>query len=164
MNEPIRNNHAAAETAALITDWKAALYMRISKEDGDKEESDSITNQRELLYSFAKSAPGIAVVSERADDGFSGASFQRPYFQKMMEDIKNGLVNCVIVKNLSRLGRDMADTILYLHELRKNGIIFATMNDSVSGIRPWVSPVYIPGYMLDRCLEERKQERLVQKN
>ena len=132
MNEHIKNNYAVVETAALCEVWKAALYLRISKEDGDKEESDSITNQRELLYSFAESAPDITVVSERADDGFSGASFQRPYFQKMMEDIKNGLVNCVIVKDLSRFGRNFSESGRYIeHIFPFLGVRFISVNDGI---------------------------------
>jgi len=56
-----------------------ALYLRLSKEDGDKEESDSIKNQRELLLSYIhKNLPGVTVAAEKVDDGFSGATFQRP--------------------------------------------------------------------------------------
>ena len=77
-----------------------ALYLRLSKEDGDKEESDSIKNQRELLLSYIhKNLPGVTVAAEKVDDGFSGATFQRPAFIEMMEEIRAGKINCVIVKD-----------------------------------------------------------------
>ncbi len=86
--------------------YDAALYVRLSREDGDKEESDSITNQKALLRSFVADKPDMVLYSEYVDDGYSGVDFNRPQLKKMMEDIQAGLVNCVIVKDLSRLGRD----------------------------------------------------------
>jgi len=113
-----KRNFSAGENAAADNKcWKAALYLRLSKEDGDKEESDSITNQKELLRSFVRSTPGIEAVSERVDDGFSGANFQRPDFQKMMEDLRAGTVNCVIVKDLSRFGRSFGEAGRYIETL-----------------------------------------------
>ena len=66
---------AAVLNEAAAKEWYASFYLRLSKEDGDKEESDSIRGQRELLRSYADNAPDITVVSERVDDGYSGASF-----------------------------------------------------------------------------------------
>lgn len=81
------------------TIYNAAMYLRLSKEDGDKVESDSIANQRELIQSFLSDKPNIHVKSIRIDDGYSGVDFERPAFQEMMKDIKAGLINCVIVKD-----------------------------------------------------------------
>ena len=75
----------------LNTDvYNADIYLRLSREDGDKEESDSITNQKELILEFLKSRKDIRVHAIRADDGYSGVNFDRPAFQQMLEDIKNG--------------------------------------------------------------------------
>ena len=87
--------------------YHAAIYVRISKEDGDvssavKAESNSISNQKRLIRDFLKDRKDIIVVSERVDDGYSGSSFERPSFQLMLEDIKKGIVDCVVVKDLSR--------------------------------------------------------------
>ena len=82
-------------------DYKAAIYVRLSKEDGDKTESDSIVNQKNLIEDYLKSMPEIQVCSVRVDDGFSGVDFLRPDFEAMMEDIKDGKINCVIVKELT---------------------------------------------------------------
>lgn len=73
----------------LNTDvYNADIYLRLSREDGDKEESDSITNQKELILEFLKSRKDIRVHAIRADDGYSGVNFDRPAFQQMLEDIK----------------------------------------------------------------------------
>lgn len=86
-----------------------ALYLRLSKDDGDKEESESISNQRKILRAFAEENKFI-VYDEYIDDGFSGTNFERPDFKRMMNDIENKKVNMVITKSLSRLGRDYIET------------------------------------------------------
>ena len=90
-------------------DIRAAAYLRLSIEDGDKAESNSIGNQRELIRDFAAERPGLYLVEEYADDGYTGTNFERPGFKRMMEDIKSGKINCIIVKDLSRLGRNYMD-------------------------------------------------------
>lgn len=75
--------------------YQAAIYVRLSKEDGDvsdasKTESNSISNQKELIKDFLKDKDDIRVVSERVDDGCSGVNFERPAFQLMLEDIRQG--------------------------------------------------------------------------
>ena len=79
--------------------YKACIYARLSKDDGDKPESDSIGNQKALIRDFLKNHPEIRVVSEQVDDGYSGVNFERPGFKAMMEDIRSGKVDCVIVKD-----------------------------------------------------------------
>ena len=90
--------------------YDAALYLRLSKDDmeegGAKSESNSIANQRELLRSFVKSQPDIRIFDIYVDDGYSGGNFDRPEFKRMTTDIEAGKVNCVIVKDLSRFGRE----------------------------------------------------------
>jgi DNA invertase Pin-like site-specific DNA recombinase len=110
--------------------YRCALYARLSKEDGDKAESDSIANQKDLIRDFLKSCPDIELVSERVDDGWSGASFERPQFQAMMVDIRAGLVDCVCVKDLSRFGRNFTETGKYLEQIFPFlGIRFLSVND-----------------------------------
>lgn len=109
-----------------------ALYMRLSREDGDKDESDSIANQRKLLSSYVDKNDDFIIQSEFADDGYSGTNFNRPDFQKMIADIEIGKINCVIVKDLSRFGRDYIKTGYYLEEyfIDKN-IRFIAINDNI---------------------------------
>ena len=70
--------------------WRAALYTRLSREDGDKPESDSIANQRALLEDFAARQPDLQIAGRYSDDGFTGTNFQRPDFQRMIADIEAG--------------------------------------------------------------------------
>lgn len=86
--------------------WKAAEYLRISREDGDKEESDSIGSQKDITHEYVEQNDDIVFVDEYIDDGWTGTNFDRPDFERMVSDIKNGAVNCIIVKDLSRLGRN----------------------------------------------------------
>jgi len=86
--------------------WKAAGYLRISREDGDKEESDSIGSQKDITHEYVDLNDDIVFVDEYVDDGWSGTNFTRPDFERMMADIKSGKINCVIVKDLSRFGRN----------------------------------------------------------
>ena len=79
--------------------YRAAAYLRLSHTDDRNAESDSIANQRKLIEDFVDQHPEIELVSERVDDGYSGILFDRPAFLAMMEDIKNGVVDCVITKD-----------------------------------------------------------------
>lgn len=117
--------------------YHAAIYVRLSKEDGDvasaaKAESNSISNQKNLIKDFLKGKDDIIVVSERVDDGYSGSNFERPGFQMMMEDIKRGTVDCVIVKDLSRFGREYIDSGKYIERLFPAlGVRFIAVNDHI---------------------------------
>lgn len=93
--------------------YNVALYIRLSKEDGDKEESESVTNQRKILRAFAKDNK-YNVYDEYVDDGYSGTNFSRPGFKRMIKDIEAKKVNMVITKTLSRLGRDYIETGRYI--------------------------------------------------
>lgn len=108
----------------------AGLYLRLSREDGDKAESDSIRNQRELINDFVRQHPEIKLIEEYVDDGYSGTNFERPAFQRMIEDAKNKKINCIIVKDLSRLGRNYIETGRYLEKIFPVlGIRFIAVND-----------------------------------
>ncbi len=100
----------------------AGSYERISREDAmeigsGKNESNSISNQRDLIRNFVKSNEDIELLKEYADDGFSGVNFERPGFCRMMEDIRAGVINCVIVKDLSRFGRNYIEVGKYLEKI-----------------------------------------------
>ena len=108
-----------------------ALYMRLSKDDDDKEESESITNQRKILKAFAKDN-NYKVYDEYVDDGYSGTNFNRPAFKRMIKDIKSGKVNMVITKNLARLGRDYIETGRYIETFfPENDVRYIAILDDV---------------------------------
>ena len=87
------------------TNGIAALYCRLSRDDGAEGDSNSISNQKKLLSRFAKDC-GFANTKHYVDDGYTGTNFNRPGFQQMIEDIEAGYVSVVIVKDMSRFGRD----------------------------------------------------------
>ena len=120
----------------LNTDvYDADVYLRLSKEDGDKEESDSITNQRELILEFLKSREDIRIHEVRVDDGYSGVNFERPAFQQMLEDIKAGKVNCVVTKDLSRFGRNHIEVGKYIEKIFPYlGVRFIAVNDNYDSL------------------------------
>ena len=94
--------------------WNADLYLRLSKDDRGKAESDSIKNQRDMLIDFVSRNTDIRVANILADDSFTGANFDRDAFKEMIRHIECGEVNCVIVKDFSRLGRDHIETGKYI--------------------------------------------------
>ena len=108
----------------------AADYLRLSREDGDKLESDSIRNQRSLINDFVKQHPEITLVDEYVDDGYSGTNFERPAFKRLLEDVKKKKINCIIVKDLSRFGRNYIETGRYLERIFPfMGVRFIAIND-----------------------------------
>lgn len=94
-------------------DYRAGLYIRLSKEDENEGQSESVINQLSLLTAFARER-GLSVYDTYVDDGWSGLSFDRPNFKRMIADIEAGRVNMVITKDLSRLGRDYILTGHYI--------------------------------------------------
>ena len=126
----------------LTKKYRGAIYLRLSKEDGDvvtgnKQESNSISNQKDLIMEFLKSKTDIEVVSVRADDGYSGVDFNRPNFQLLLEDIKKGKVDCVIVKDLSRFGRNYIEVGRYLEKIFPAlGVRFIAINDNYDSMDP----------------------------
>jgi len=115
--------------------WNACIYGRLSREDGDKEESDSITNQKALIRDYAAALPDVNIVDEFVDDGYSGASFDRPFFKKMEESIRAGRINCVIVKDLSRFGRNFTESGKYLEQIFPFlGVRFISVNDRLDSM------------------------------
>ena len=111
-------------------------YLRLSKEDDDiaKSEtlqSNSIENQKEYIEDYLQSKPEIRVVDFYIDDGYSGVNFDRPDFQRMLQDIKDKKINCVIVKDLSRLGRNYIEVGKYIERLFPFlGVRFIAINDN----------------------------------
>lgn len=110
---------------------KAALYMRLSRDDEQAGDSESIQNQREILRAYAQSN-GMVIAGEYADDGWSGTNFNRPDFQRMIADIESGKINCVITKDLSRLGRNYIEVGQYTdYYFPKKGVRYIAISDRV---------------------------------
>lgn len=108
---------------------EAAIYLRLSSADGPEAESDSIQNQRSFLREWAQQHD-ITIVREFVDDGHTGTDFERPGFQELNQCLMDGSVRCVIVKDLSRLGRNYAETGRYLEQIfPRLGVRFIAVND-----------------------------------
>jgi len=128
---------------SLDRDYKAAIYLRLSREDGDdllsgrKSESDSITSQRMMILDFLKKYPEITVVEEFCDDGYTGANFERPGFNRMMEAVKQGKIDCIVVKDLSRFGREYIGAGEYIQKVfPRLGVRFIAINDHYDNAQP----------------------------
>ena len=116
--------------------YAAAVYLRLSKEDGDvcdegrKEESNSITNQKRLIHDYLKGREDIHVFKEYVDDGYTGSDFRRPSFQEMIKDMRAGKINLIIVKDLSRFGREYIEAGKYLQKIfPAAGVRFIAVTD-----------------------------------
>ena len=94
--------------------YNTALYMRLSRDDELEVASASISTQKQILKDYANEQ-GVLVVDEYVDDGFSDTNFERPSFKRMIEDIEDVKINCVVTKDLSRLGRNYILTGQYCY-------------------------------------------------
>lgn len=126
-------------------------YDRLSDADNKHDESSSIQSQKMIIDSFAK-FNNLKIYKHYVDDGYSGGNFDRPGFQEMINDIERGKINCVITKDLSRLGREMYKTGKYIEEyFFEKGIRYIAINDSYDsnigdamlGIRLSVNDLYL---------------------
>lgn len=109
----------------------AALYMRLSRDDGSKTESDSIASQRLFLFDYCKKN-GFEISDVYIDDGYSGTNFDRPEFKRMISDAVSGKFCTVITKDMSRLGRDYIVTGEYIERFFPvNGIRYIAVNDGI---------------------------------
>ncbi len=105
-------------------------YLRLSNEEAQGGESSSITNQRMIVQNYCKQN-GITLVREFVDDGYSGGNFDRPAFQEMMKQLRQGKANTVITKDLSRLGRDMREASYYAEQFfPEHGIHYIAISDN----------------------------------
>ncbi|BFK88500.1 recombinase family protein [Pseudoflavonifractor gallinarum] len=112
--------------------WNTAGYLRLSREDGDKSESDSIAHQRRLLEQYLAEHPELRLIDFYQDDGYTGTHFDRPSFRRMEEDMAAGIIDCILVKDLSRFGRDYIEVGRYLEkEFPARGVRFIAVNDGV---------------------------------
>lgn len=131
-----KNVQAAPIVVGKPIKFKAALYARISVESEQKREADTIGNQIALLKDFVAQQNDLSVFDLYCDDDISGVSFSRPEFARMMNDIRAGKVTCVIVKDLSRLGRNMIESGEYIEQIfPRMGIRFISVTDHFDSLR-----------------------------
>ena len=97
--------------------WSFAVYGRRSFDDGENSESYTIKNQKALIESYLENKPNIVIEDYYVDDGYTGTNFERPGFKRMLQDVVNGKINGIIVKDLSRLGRNHREVGKYIEEI-----------------------------------------------
>jgi len=129
---------AQKETVTQEKVFKTGLYVRLSIEDvRDRKDSDSIENQTYLLKQFVEERPFLQIYSIYTDNGEKGTNFDRPEFNRLMDDVKAGRVNCIVVKDLSRFGRDYLETGNYLEKIFPFlGVRFISINDNYDSFNP----------------------------
>ena len=116
--------------------YPTAIYIRLSREDGDKDESDSVSNQKKLLMTFVQSHEELLLYNIYTDDGYSGTTFRRPAFRQMLSDIEERKVTCVLVKDLSRFGRDYIESGRFLERyFPEKGVRFISVSDHIDSLR-----------------------------
>ena len=127
--KPRQNRYFPEKTEAK---WKAGVYTRLSVSD-NRVYGESLIYQLKLAQEALLSKPDISFVKNYVDDGYSGMHFNRPAFQSMLEDLKCGIINCVIVKDVSRIGRDYLGACeLLLETFPDMGVRFISINDIVA--------------------------------
>lgn len=135
-----RKSKYSLENSRKTKIWSVAVYIRLSQEDSDngedKQESNSITSQKALLNEFIEEHEDLMVYDFYVDDGYTGTDFNRPGFQNLLEDMKKGNINCILVKDLSRLGRNYIEVGNYIEQIFPLfNIRFIAINDNVDSFR-----------------------------
>ena len=115
--------------------YKVGVYLRISNDDGDKAESNSIASQRSIIVSFVEKHKDMVIYKEYCDDGYTGTNFERPGFERMLKDVENHMIDCIVVKDLSRLGRNYVMTGYYLEQyFPMQSVRFIAINDNYDSL------------------------------
>ncbi len=121
----------------------ACMYLRLSREDGDNNKSNSISSQRQIIKSYANEN-NINLLYEYVDDGFSGVDFERPNFKRMINDLNKGKFSIIMVKDLSRFGRDYIESGKYLQKIfPKKGVRFISVNNNYDSDNAGVSDTHL---------------------
>ena len=116
--------------------WNVGIYIRLSQEDGDKEESNSVTNQRELINSYISEDKELNVYDYYIDDGWSGTNFDRPDFKRLIADVENNVINTIIVKDLSRFGRNYIEVGNFIEQVfPQYKIRFISISDKIDNFK-----------------------------
>lgn len=134
---PRKSKYQESISQRVSTNWKVALYVRLSREDEeDKVESNSVTNQRSLLMEYVKNNDEFVIYDIYVDDGYSGTDFNRPAFQRLLNDMKDNKFNTIIVKDLSRLGRNYIEVGNYIEQIFPLfKIRFISINDMIDSFK-----------------------------
>jgi len=128
--QPTFNNVLSKPTKGIT-----ALYERLSREDGEDGISNSITNQKALLEDYAKKN-GFKNIRHFSDDGWSGTNFDRPAWKELIAEVKAGNVENLILKDMTRFGRDHVQVGIFMETFRSHGVRFIAIGNSIDSIQP----------------------------
>jgi site-specific DNA recombinase len=121
---------------STVANWLVGIYTRRSFDDNEEKESNTITNQKEMINNFISKENNMTIVDYYVDDGYTGTDFNRPGFQEMMKDISDGRINTIIVKDLSRLGRNSLEVGKYIEDIFPiYNIRIIAINDNVDSFK-----------------------------
>lgn len=112
-----KESAVVASQAAEVKGYKTAIYVRLSREDERKIESESVENQIVFLKDFVAKDATLSLIDEYVDRHVTGTKFDRPEFNRMIADVRSGKINCVVVKDLSRLGRNYLEAGDYIEKI-----------------------------------------------
>lgn len=131
-----RKESAAAEPKAVeVNGYRTAIYVRLSREDERKIESESVENQMEFLKGYVAKDSSLLLTDEYVDRHVTGTKFDRPEFNRMIADIRSGRINCVVVKDLSRLGRNYLEAGDYIEKIFPFfGVRFIAVTDNYDSL------------------------------
>lgn len=130
-----RKESAVAAASAEVKGYKTAIYVRLSREDERKVESETVENQIEFLKDFVGKDASLVLTDEYVDRHFTGTKFDRPEFNRMIADVRSGRINCVVVKDLSRLGRNYLEAGDYIEKIFPFfGVRFIAVTDNYDSL------------------------------
>lgn len=125
------------QQTVMEKNYRTALYVRLSVLDSGKKDSDTAETQESLLRHFLEGKPGFSIFDVYVDNGETGVDFKRDEFERLMEDVRGGRVDCIIVKDLSRFGRNYIEAGEYLEKVFPFlGIRFIAVNDGYDSADP----------------------------
>lgn len=130
-----RKESAVAAASAEVKGYKTAIYVRLSREDERKVESETVENQIEFLKDYVSKDASLVLTDEYVDRHFTGTKFDRPEFNRMIADVRKGRINCVVVKDLSRLGRNYLEAGDYIEKIFPFfGVRFIAVTDNYDSL------------------------------
>ena len=136
-----RNNKRVASEIKLKSKYYyTGVYVRLSDEESIENETHKIENQKNMLLEYTKQKSDLEFTKIYIDNGHTGTNFNRPSWLKLMDDVKEGVINCIVVKDLSRLGRNYLEAGNYIEKVFPfYGIRFISINDNYDSINGWKS-------------------------
>lgn len=154
--------------------FKTAMYIRLSKDDSNLNGVDSISNQKAIIENFINNKDDMNLILTLVDNGYSGGTFERPAFKNLIKEVKEGRIDCIVVKDFSRLGRNFIEVSKYIESIFPFlGVRFISINDNYDsiGYNEYVDGIMVPiknllndAYLMDISIKIKTQLEAKMKN